>query len=441
MEEKFDCIIVGGGIAGLSAAMVLARADCKFLLVERGEFCGAKNVSGGILWGTDLHRLVPEYWTEADAGYERFVRHRRLTFMDDRSAMTVDFKSSHFDTPPYTGVAVLRARFDHWLSGKVQEAIDASSHAEESFLATDILVEEVVKEGDKVVGIRTGDEIFYADCVILAEGINNLLTRQTGLQKEYVPADHVAVGVKEVISMDRTVLEDRFQLTEGGGLTNEYVGFASQGVEGGGFLYTNRESISLGLVLGMKDLRKSGQKPYDILNEFKTHPAIADAIRGGEVAEYSAHVVSTGDMGSMPREIYADGLMIAGEAAHLLLNAGKAIQGMDYAMRSGILAAETVVEAREKSDYSSNSLKAYRTRLEESYVLKDMRNFQDAVKLLHAPEMFGKVPNLLCEFGRDFFTIDGTPTPKASAQMRAAIKKHASYWDIIKLGLKGAKSM
>ncbi|NNE34929.1 MAG: FAD-dependent oxidoreductase [Rhodothermales bacterium] len=441
MDEKFDCIIVGGGVAGLSAAMVLARADCKFLLVERGEFCGSKNVSGGVLWGTDLHRLVPEYWTDEAAGIERYIRHRRLTFMDDQSAMSIDFKSAHYDETPYTGVAVLRARFDDWLSTKVQEAIDAGSHPEESFLATNILVEEVVKENGKVVGIRTGDETFHADCVILAEGINNLLTRQVGLQKEYVPADHVAVGVKEVITMERSVLEDRFQLSDTSGLTNEFVGFASQGVEGGGFLYTNRDSISLGLVLGMADLRKSGKKPYDVLNEFRSHPVISDMIRGGEVGEYSAHVVSTGDMGSMPKELYDDGVLIVGEAAHLLLNAGKAIQGMDYAMRSGILAAETVCDAKKTGDFSSASLKGYRSKLEESYVMKDLRNFQDAVHLLHSPVMFDKIPNLLCEFGRDFFTIDGSPTEKASVQMRNAIKKHASYWDVIKLGLKGSRAL
>ena len=441
MDDKFDCIVVGGGIAGLSAAMVLARSDCKFLLVERGEFCGAKNVSGGILWGTDLNRLVPEYWTDDAAGIERYVRHRRLTFMDEQSAMSVDFKSAHFDAQPYTGVAVLRARFDDWLSSKVQEAIDASSYPDESFLATNILVEEVLKEDGKVIGIRTGDEMFYADCVILAEGINNLLTRQIGLQKDYVPADHVAVGVKEVITMEKSVLEDRFQLNGMGGLTNEFVGFASQGVEGGGFLYTNRDSISLGLVLGMSDLRESGKKPYDILNDFRSHPVIADMIRGGDVGEYSAHVVSTGDMGSMPRELFDDGVLIAGEAAHLLLNAGKAIQGMDYAMRSGILAAETVAEAKSRNDFSSASLKAYRTRLDASYVMKDLRNFQDAVHLLHSPEMFDSIPNLLCEFGRDFFTIDGSPTEKASVQMRRAIRKHSSYWDMIKLGMKGSRAM
>jgi electron transfer flavoprotein-quinone oxidoreductase len=440
MEEKFDCIIVGGGIAGLSAAMTLAKADARFLLIERGEFCGAKNVSGGVLWGSDLARLVPDYWNE-EGGFERFVSHRRLTFMDEQSAFSVDFKSDHFTEAPYTGVTVLRAVFDSWLAGKVQEAIDASAHPDESFLATDILVEEVIQEDGRVTGIRAGDEVFHADCVIIAEGVNNLLTRQVGLEKEYVPGDHVAVGVKEVLKLDAQRLADRFQLSGRSGLTNEFVGACSDGVEGGGFLYTNQDSISLGLVLGMNDLRDKGKTPYEILNGFKAHPVIADMIRDAETVEYSAHVVSTGDIKGMPSEIFADGVMIAGEAAHLLLNAGKAIQGMDYAMRSGILAAETVVEAKKKEDYSASMLGNYRKALENSYVLQDMRSFQDAVHMLHRQEMFSTVPNLICDFGRQFFTVDSEPTPKASSMMRAAIKRHASYWDLVKLGLKGAKAL
>lgn len=440
MEDKFDCIIVGGGIAGLSAAMTLARADARFLLIERGEFCGAKNVSGGVLWGSDLARLVPEYWNEGE-GFERFVAHRRLTFMDKQSAFSVDFKSDHFHETPYTGVTVLRAVFDAWLAGKVQEAIDASAHPEESFIATDILVEEVIMEDGRATGIRAGDEVFHADCVIIAEGVNNLLTRQIGLEKPYVPGDHVAVGVKEVMQLDAARLEDRFQLKGRSGLTNEFVGACSEGVEGGGFLYTNRDSISIGLVLGMNELRDSGKTPYEVLNSFKAHPAVADMIRDAETVEYSAHVVSTGDIKGMPSEIYADGVMIAGEAAHLLLNAGKAIQGMDYAMRSGILAAETVVEAKKANDFSKAMLSNYRKALESSYVLQDMRTFQDAVHLLHTQEMFSTVPDLVCDFGRQFFTIDSQPTPKASAMMRAAVKRHASYWDLVKLGLKAARSL
>lgn len=441
MDERFDCIIVGGGIAGLSAAMTLARADARFLLVERGEWSGAKNVSGGVLWGTDLARLVPDYWHDEDAGWERFVNHRRLTFMDDGAAFSLDFKSDHFDTPPYSGLTVLRARFDAWLAGKVQEAIDQSTAADESLLATDILVEEVLMEDGRVVGIRAGGEDFFADCVILAEGVNNLLTRQVGLQTTYVPAEGLAVGVKEVIRFDRKVLEDRFQLNGRSGMSNEFVGFATGGVEGGGFLYTNAESVSLGLVLGMADLRRSGKKPYDLLNQFKTHPAVAGAIRGGEVLEYNAKVVSTGDMRVMPREIYADGVLIAGEAANLVLNAGRAIQGMDYAMRSGILAAETVIEAKAAQNFSGAFLQHYRAALENSYVMQDLRGFQQAVQVLHSPAMFTAVPRLVCDFGRQFFTVDNQPTKKAYQILRDVRKEHMSYWDLVKLGARAARAL
>src|SRR5699024_3034776 len=290
------------------------------------------------------------------------------TFMDEESTFSIDFKSSHFKEKPYSGVVVLRSKFDRWLAGKVQEAIEESDFAMDSFIAENIKVDEVLMENDKAVGIRTGEEEFHAESVIIAEGVNNLLTRQVGLQDDYVPADHMLTGIKEVIRFDQDVLEDRFQLNGLGGMSNEFVGYATDYVEGGGFLYTNRDSISLGLVAGIKDMREKVKSPQDLLNTFKAHPTIADIVEGGEVVEYSAHVVSSGDMRAMPKEVYKDGVLLAGEAANLLLNAGKAIQGMDFAMRSGILAAEMIVDAKERGDFTSQSLKDYREALDDSYV-------------------------------------------------------------------------
>lgn len=441
MEDKFDCIIVGGGVAGLSAAMTLARNNMKFLLIERGEFSGAKNVSGGVLWGQGLSKLVPNYWEDEEAGFERFINNRRLTFMDGDSTFSLDFKSHSFNEKPYKGVIVLRAKFDNWLASKVEEAIEESEYPEDSFIAPNILVEEVLMQDGQAVGIRAGEEEFYADSVIISEGVNNLLTRQVGLQDDYVPADGLAVGVKEIIKFEQKTLEDRFQLNGLSGMSNEFIGTATQGVEGGGFLYTNRDSLSFGLVLGMNSLRDSGHKPYDILNEFKAHPVIADTLKGGEVVEYSAHAVSTGDMNVMPKELYGNGVLIAGEAANLLMNSGKAIQGMDYALHSGVLAAETITEAKKAGDFSKEQLKSYRSKLEDSFVLKDMRNFQDAVAFLHSKQMFQNMPGLVCDFGKQFFSIENKPTPKTREMLNNSVRKHSSYWDLIKLGIKGAKSL
>src|SRR5690625_7949730 len=119
--------------------MTLARAGKRFLLVERGEFCGAKNVSGGVLWGKDLARLVPNYWEE-ESGIERYVRHHRLTFIDDQSSFSLNFKSRHYDERPPTGIIVLRARLHDWLAGNVQEAIAARSHHAAADIAICMLV-------------------------------------------------------------------------------------------------------------------------------------------------------------------------------------------------------------------------------------------------------------------------------------------------------------
>lgn len=440
MEEKFDCIIVGGGIAGLSTAMVLARRGICFLLIERGEYFGTKNVSGGVLWGADLARLVPDY-NLSEGGIERFVNHRRLTLMDEESGFSVDFKSLHFNELPYSGVTVLRSKFDRWLASKVEEAIESGPNPDGSFLTTNILVDELVLDSGRVTGIRAGNETILANVVVLAEGVNNLLTRQVELEPGYVDSEYMAVGIKEVIRLGQSVVEDRFQLNGLSGFANEFVGISTDGVEGGGFLYTNLDSVSIGLVIGMDGLREKQRTPYDLLDQFKTHTIVADMIRGGDVLEYSAHTVSTGHVKAVPKRLYADGVLVTGEAAHLLLNAGRAIQGMDYAMRSGILAAEAVCDATERNDYSTSSLKDYQTALENSYVLQDMNNFQDAVSLLHKPAMHRAVPDIVCDFGRSFFTIGNEPSEKSARMLRASIKRHASYWELVKLGVRAARAL
>jgi electron transfer flavoprotein-quinone oxidoreductase len=164
-------------------------------------------------------------------------------------------------------------------------------------------------------------------------------------------------------------------------------------------------------------------------------------IRGGEVVEYSAHVVSSGDKRIMPKKLTMPGLVVCGEAANLLMNAGKAIQGMDYAMRSGILAAETIADAVENKEFGEEAMAVYQRKLNDSYVMQDINNFQDAVHLLHDPVMTQKMPNLICDFGRNFFSIKNEPTKKARNILRDSVNRHASYWDLLKVGVKGGKAL
>ncbi|PCJ18424.1 MAG: electron transfer flavoprotein [Candidatus Cloacimonadota bacterium] len=441
-DEKFDCIIVGGGVAGCAAAKILADNNMKILLVEKGEWTGSKNVSGGVLYGPTAWEIFPElYNTLENPPFERFINRRRLSFVSEESSFSIDYKTDHYNKVPYNGVSVLRSKFDRWLGEQVEEAISKSSFAEDSFVATEVMVESLIVKNGKVCGIKAGEDEFEADCVILAEGVNSLLTRQIGLQKEMVDAKYVASGIKEIWQYDRDLLEAKFQLDGLEGLSNEFVG-CTQGIEGGGFLYTNKDSISLGLVLGIKDLRESDHNIYDVLDKFKEHTSIKNILKGGKMVEYSAHVVPVGDIDMIPKQLYTDGAVVVGDAAGLLLNTGKSIEGMNLAMESGRLAALAIIDAKKKKDFSKNSLKNYQDRLSESFVMKDLKNFRGAFQFIHNPDMFQKYPDLINSIMKDVFLVDGQEKQKTRDIIKKAVdESDLSYWDLMKTTLQGGISL
>jgi electron transfer flavoprotein-quinone oxidoreductase len=441
-DEKFDCIIVGAGVAGCAAARILAEKDCKILLVEKGEWSGSKNVSGGVLWGPTAGEIFPELLEENnDPPFERYINRRRLSFVTEGDSLSLDYKSDEFSKRPYNGVSVLRSRFDRWLGERCEAAMTASKYPEDSFLAPSILVDSLIEKDGKVCGIRCGDEEFFADCVILAEGVTNLLTRSTGLIKEEPDAGLVATGIKEVWQFDQDLLEAKFQLEGLDGVSNEFVG-CTQGVEGGGFLYTNRDSISIGLVLGLKALRESGIPVYDLLDQFKEHSSIRPILKGGKMVEYSAHVVPMGDIRLVPEKLYKDGVMVVGDAAGLLMNTGKSIEGMNMAMESGRQAALTVLQAKKIGDFSSATLKTYQEKLGECFVLKDMQAFQGAVQFLHNPMMFKAYPQLVNQIMQKLFLIDGQPKKKTRELIQEAISESdLSYFEIMKTAIRGGMSL
>jgi len=394
--EKVECIVVGGGLAGLSAAYGLARDGVEVMVLERGNYAGAKNVTGGRLYVRPLRHVYPELWE--DAPYERPVSRELITLLADGAATTVELASERFSAPSPQSYTVQRARFDQWLADKATEA--------GAMVVTDMKADELLRDGDRVIGVRAGDDEVGADVTIVAEGVLGLLAGGAGLREQPRPADH-AVGFKEIIELPAGVIEDRWRLNEGEGAAQLFMGEVTRGMTGGGFLYTNRDSIALGVVVAMDQVRTrtDGLESWQLLDAFKEAAQITPLVRGGELAEYSAHAVFEGGLDRLPKP-YGAGYLLAGEAAGFALNAMVTVRGMDLAIASGWAAARAALAARAAGDSSAATLSVYERFLAETFVMRAMKAGRGVPRAIENRRLFGEYPGAVARLLEDYFTID-----------------------------------
>lgn len=204
--NKTDVIIVGAGVAGVAAGITLARAGKQVVIVERGSYAGAKNMFGGAIYDYPTRDIYPEFKEEAPI--ERVNKTHRYMITDDETAVTVSYNNEKSQTS-YT---VIRAKWDKWC---VERAVELGA-----YYSPMTVVRELIVNDGKVVGIKTDEEEFFADIVILADGVNSTLAKQIGL-RENLKDSEIAIGVKEVISLPKEVIEERFNLTDGSGCVTE----------------------------------------------------------------------------------------------------------------------------------------------------------------------------------------------------------------------------
>jgi electron transfer flavoprotein-quinone oxidoreductase len=401
--QQFDAIVVGAGPAGSSAALAMARAGLQVALIERGEYPGAKNVSGAALYAPNLlAELLPGYWEEAPL--ERYLTRRAITFLGQEAAVSLDFRTQHFSRPPYNGFTILRPWFDRWLASKAEEA--------GALLITSTVVDDLLYKDGRVIGVlcRRQDGELYAPIVIAADGANSFLAKKAGLQHEFRP-DEMTLGVKEVLRLDAQTIEERFNLSSDEGMSNEYVGYATGEVKGGGFLYTNRDTLSIGVIVQIASLAQRKMRAYDLLDQFKQHPAVAPLVRDSVTLEYSAHMIPEGGWAMLPALSRA-GFMVVGDAAGFVFAAGLFLEGMNFAIASGLEAAATAQLAHADHDFSAQSMARYRKRLESNFVLKDLKKFKRAPAFVNNERLQNVYPELLCETMENIFRSNGTPRRK-----------------------------
>ncbi len=323
--------------------------------------------------------------------------------MTPTQALTVNYRTSAWDCPPYNGMTTYRADFDSWLAGK---AVAAGARLVTSTVATSLLR----NSAGRIAGVRTdrpGGDI-RAQIVIACDGVNSFLAKEAGLLPRANPS-HTTLGVKETLAMPREVIDERFGLIGDQGLDIEMVGCTS-GIPGGGFLYTNLDTVSVGVVVGLEGLAEARIRPEELVAGVKAHPAIAPYLRGAELKEYSAHLIPEGGYRAMPR-LAIDGMLVAGDAASMCLAAGLWLEGVNFAIGAGLAAGRTAAEAVAAGDTSARGLAGYRRRLESSFVLADHKRLRNAADIVLADRMQREYPRLACDFVEQVFTVTN-PHPK-----------------------------
>lgn len=419
--EKFDAVVVGAGPSGLVAAYVLARNGLEVAVFERGDFPGAKNVMGGVMYNWPLAEIMPEF--PGDAPLERHIIEQRAWILSPDAAFRVSHRSLAFDREPYNCYSVLRSRFDKWLAQRVRAA--------GALIIPETLIVGLLRDNGRVVGVRAGRDQgdVRADVVIAAEGVNGLLVEEAGLRGPLRP-EHLATAVKEIIALPQGAIESRFEVSGDQGVTIELFGDATMGMLGTGFIYTNRESLSVGVGATIRDLNDRGINPNDLLEHLKAHPAVAPLLEGGETREYMAHLIPEGGLRAMPR-LSTAGMLVVGDAAMMVNSLHR--EGANLAMLSGRLAAEAVLRAKERGDFSAGSLAYYDRAVRESVIHQDLYKYRSMAHFFEKRQhFFDLYPDLLNYAATEMLTVDGTSKRRKQRRIFAEARRRRSLWRMFK---------
>ena len=427
-----DVIVVGGGPAGSCAAIVAARAGLSVVLLERGPFPGSKNMYGGVVYPRILDELIPKWWEEAPI--QRWVTRRSTMLLTDTQALTVDFRTAAWGQPPYNGATAYRPDFDHWLAGHAEAA---GAQVVTSTTVTGLLRDDM----GSVIGVTTDrpDSNLRAHVVIACDGVNSFLAKEAGLY-EHTDAKHFTLGVKETLSLPKSVIDERFGVRDREGVDIEILG-GTGGVNGGGFVYTNLETVAVGVVLKISQLAAQALRPEQIIAKLKSHPAIASLIEGGELKEYSAHLIPEAGLAMMPK-MTTSGMLVAGDAAALCLAAGIWLEGVNFAMASGMYAGTTATEAIAAGDVSRRGLAGYQRRLSSTFVLQDHRKLRRAPSLVLSDRVQHMYPQMVANVAERMFRVDNPHAKPGLRRLLRQERKRAGIRrrDLLRDGFTGFRS-
>jgi electron-transferring-flavoprotein dehydrogenase len=398
---EMDVLFVGAGPANLSGALHLARlvrehdeavqkgarqgaplGEIQIAVIEKGASVGAHNLSGAVMDPKALAELMPDF-AEQGAPLEAPVNEDFFYYLTKTRAIRSPLTPPPLRNHGYYVVSL--NKLTAWLGEKCEEA---GVNVFPEFPGAEILY----GESDRVVGVRTGDKgvdregrpranyepgvDILAKVTVLGEGPRGSLTKQLSQRlnlNEGREPQVYSLGIKELWELP----DDRYPA----GRVTHTLGYPSDATTyGGGWIYGMRNRVlNLGYVTGL-DYRDPLLDPHHEFQLFKQHPFVAKLLEGGKMIRYGAKTIAAGGFYAMP-ELYGDGFLLAGDCAGFLNS--QRLKGIHTAIKSGMLAAETIFEALVAGDYSAARLKRYKELVRESWItreLRSVRNFHSAFK-------------------------------------------------------------
>ena len=367
--EHYEAVVVGAGPGGAAAAARLAEHGVETLVLERGVDAGSKNVSGGLIYGEEsapytIDDLFPDFREKAT---ERPISEYYLHNIAGKKVKSFDLTDLHEHDTEWSD-AVLRRPMDSWLADRVHEKCRETGGG----LLTEVRVNGLLREDGRIVGVTT-DELdpIKADLVVAADGVNSELARDAGLMDWEDPEEWFQ-GVKAVVDMPEGAVEDRFGIDEDDGVAHLFSGDLFQDVRGGGFLYTNEDTLSIGAVFHLDSIVEQRAEPHELLDSLLTHPLLAKWL-GDEYdeVEYSAKLVPDSKKVANPSP-HEGRLVLVGDAGGQMQAQGPIIKGMNHAVTAGALAADAFAEASARGNPDATGQR-YQDKLEESGTMKKLR--------------------------------------------------------------------
>jgi electron transfer flavoprotein-quinone oxidoreductase len=433
MNDLFDVVVVGAGPAGISAACILAESGLKTVVIERGEYPGAKNMSGGVLYGHNLAQILPDY-VALGCPVERNIIESRIWYLSKDAGISIGYRDNIFTAERKNNVFTTgRAKFDRWFAEQAKK--------KGALVIPSTVVVDLLKDSQgRVYGVTTNrqDGEIKAKVVLLADGVNSPLAAKTGFRPE-LKAEHVALAVKEVIELAPEVIEQRFGVSPADGITTEVLGEITGGMDGVAIVYTNKNSVSISVGANLAAFVKTKMKPYELIEVYKQHPMIAPLIAGGKSIEYTAHWLAEGGYTTIP-QLAGNGYVIAGDSA-MLFNALHR-EGSNLAMASGKMAAQAIIQAVKNNDVSKQGLSSYITSMAESFVMKDMKKYRNFPGFLfNTHQLFNEMPQVVQFAAREMLTVNGISKKEKQKIIMTEIRRKVGLIKLAGIAWRGWRSV